>query len=148
MEGLAEIQQPIVTKIQVSSVIDAVYNKTYRRLKTLVENNMGDSMSSAAESWAGGLRLPVPMTEESCLEKGWCEVLNIDCIKSALSMAELGASAIGLFCVGVWRRSDIYRHNRMFFRGKKPYPLAEAERNKSEGIAMATKEVLLFSEYY
>ena len=44
----------------------------------------------------------------------------------------------------VYRRSNIYRHNRMFFQGGQPYPLAEAERNKTEGIAMATKGVLIF----
>ena len=44
----------------------------------------------------------------------------------------------------LYRRSDIYRHNRMFFQGGQPYPLAEAERNKTDGIAMATQGVLIF----
>ena len=46
----------------------------------------------------------------------------------------------------LYRRSDIYRHNKTFIIGERQYPLAVVNRNKSEGVAMATPGVLIFRD--
>ena len=53
----------------------------------------------------------------------------------------------------LYRRSDMYRHNKTFINKERPYPLAPPHRVKaagmsgpSEGLAMATPDVLIFRD--
>ena len=53
----------------------------------------------------------------------------------------------------LYRRSDMYRHKKIFINKERPYPLATPHRVKaagmsgpSEGLAMATPDVLIFRD--
>ena len=151
LEGMANPVFPTVKTVLIRDVVEEMEARAYSRLVS----------TDRAEN-AGGLR--PPDDAENCFESGWVEVMKTDMFRAATYISELGTVNVGILCMGsthpgggvmrgaraqeedLYRRSDIYRHNKMFITKERQYPLAMSNRGRNEGIAMATPNVLVFRD--
>ena len=136
LEGTANPVLPMVTTVLSRSVVEGMEERAYSRLVNM----------DCAEN-AGGLR--PPGDDDNYFENDWVEVTNFDMFRTATNISELGTVNVGILCMcsthlgggvmrgaraqeeDLYRRSDIYRHNKTFIVKERTYPLATYHRGKA-----------------